>query len=247
MKIDWWTLGLQTINVVILIWLLGHFFWRPIAAIIDERRTAASKLLSDAEAAKTEADRLRAEIEEKRAGFAEERDAILAAARAEAEKLRAGILEDARKQADHLHATAKADLDQLAKRAEAAWTSRAAELAVDIAGRLVGRLDTKVAQDAFLDWLVTDLKALPDPVRQSVTERDTELEVVTPSELSADETRHYQRAISEALGTTKPFHFSTDPDLIGGVALTGPNLVAESSWRADLRTILEELDDGRKA
>jgi len=29
MTIDWWTLGIQTVNVVILIWLLERFFWRP--------------------------------------------------------------------------------------------------------------------------------------------------------------------------------------------------------------------------
>jgi len=29
MTIDWWTLGLQTVNVAILVWLLQRFFWRP--------------------------------------------------------------------------------------------------------------------------------------------------------------------------------------------------------------------------
>ena len=38
MTIDWWTLGIQTVNVVILIWLLGRFFWRPVAAMIEQRR-----------------------------------------------------------------------------------------------------------------------------------------------------------------------------------------------------------------
>ena len=34
MTIDWWTLGIQAVNVVILVWLLGRFFWRPVAAMI---------------------------------------------------------------------------------------------------------------------------------------------------------------------------------------------------------------------
>ena len=41
MTIDWWTLGIQTVNVIILIWLLGRFFWRPVAAMIEQRRAAA--------------------------------------------------------------------------------------------------------------------------------------------------------------------------------------------------------------
>ena len=43
MTIDWWTLGIQTVNVVILVWLLGHFFWRPVAAMIEQRRAATRK------------------------------------------------------------------------------------------------------------------------------------------------------------------------------------------------------------
>ncbi len=40
MSIDWWTLGFQTVNVAILIWLLGHFFWKPVAAMIEAERAA---------------------------------------------------------------------------------------------------------------------------------------------------------------------------------------------------------------
>ena len=35
MTIDWWTLGLQAVNVAVLIWLLGRFFWKPVAAMIE--------------------------------------------------------------------------------------------------------------------------------------------------------------------------------------------------------------------
>ncbi|MDU1693666.1 MAG: ATPase, partial [Bradyrhizobium sp.] len=33
MTIDWWTVGLQAVNVTILVWLLARFFWRPVAGI----------------------------------------------------------------------------------------------------------------------------------------------------------------------------------------------------------------------
>ena len=55
MRIDWWTLSLQTVNVLILIWILSRFLFRPVVAMIDERRAATAKVLSDAEAAKKQA------------------------------------------------------------------------------------------------------------------------------------------------------------------------------------------------
>ena len=59
MRIDWWTLGLQTINILVLVWLLAHFLFRPIAAIIAERKALARKLLDEAEEAKTAARAMR--------------------------------------------------------------------------------------------------------------------------------------------------------------------------------------------
>ena len=80
MSIDFGTLALQAVNVLILIWLLQRFFWRPVAAIIAQRRAAAQAMLDDAAKRQAEAEAQMAGIEQVRAGFAQERAAILAAA-----------------------------------------------------------------------------------------------------------------------------------------------------------------------
>ena len=55
MHIDWWTLALQTVNVLVLIWLLARFFFRPVVDIVAKRQEEANKLLADAAAARQEA------------------------------------------------------------------------------------------------------------------------------------------------------------------------------------------------
>jgi F-type H+-transporting ATPase subunit b len=50
MQIDWWTLGLQTVNALVLIWLLAHFLFRPVVDAIAGRQKAAGQLLADAQA-----------------------------------------------------------------------------------------------------------------------------------------------------------------------------------------------------
>ena len=67
MTLDWWTLGIQAVNVTVLIWLLGRFFWRPMAAIIAERRAVAERSLADAQRARAEAAEALAAIERTRA------------------------------------------------------------------------------------------------------------------------------------------------------------------------------------
>ena len=77
MRIDWWTLGLQTVNVLVLVWILSKFLFRPVVAIIDERRAAAAKILTDAEAAKEQAAAARDVAEAHSAAIAAGRDAAL--------------------------------------------------------------------------------------------------------------------------------------------------------------------------
>ena len=67
MHIDWWTLALQTVNVLVLIWILARFFFRPVVNIVAKRQEEASKLLADAAAARQQAADARAEAEQARA------------------------------------------------------------------------------------------------------------------------------------------------------------------------------------
>jgi len=168
MTINWWTLGIQTVNVAVLVWLLGRFFWRPVAAMIEQRRVTTQRALAEAEALRTQAATALAEIERTRAGFGQEREAILAAARAAAEQARTARLQEAATDVAALETAAKeaAEKGQLA--ADAAWAERASRLAVEIAGRLLARLDGVAVRAAFMDWLIAEIRRLPDPARQAV-------------------------------------------------------------------------------
>src|ERR1700735_3500448 len=98
MTLSWWTLGIQTVNVAILIWLLGRFFWRPVAAMIEQRRATAQRVVAEAEAKHSEATAALTEIERTRAGFARERETILTQAHEAAERERVTHLAELEKE-----------------------------------------------------------------------------------------------------------------------------------------------------
>src|ERR1700730_14604756 len=142
MTLSWWTLGIQTVNVVILIWLLGRFFWRPVAAMIEQRRATTQRIVTEAEANRSEATAALAEIERTRAGFAREREAILVAAHEAAAQARTTWLAEAAEKARSLEGAAKATIEKDKQAVDKAWAARASRLAVEIAGRLAARLDS---------------------------------------------------------------------------------------------------------
>ena len=241
MAVDWWTLGLQTVNVLVLIWLLGRFFWRPMAAMIEQRRATAQRILADAEAKHEQAKAALAEIDRTRAGFAQERDAILGEAAKAAEQARTARLQDAAKEAAALQAAAQASIDAQRAAAEKALSERASRLAVAIAQRLAARLDGPTVRNAFLEWLLKEIRTLPAPTRQAVAADSGTLEAISATPLDPPDQARYRTLIGAALDASPHIDFTVDPALIAGLELRGPHFVVANSWRADLARILTDL------
>ncbi len=241
MTIDWWTLGFQAVNVLILVWLLQHFFWRPIAATIERRRSTTEKALADAKAVQDKATAALADVAATRAGFAKEHDNILAAAHAEAETARKATLDTTAKEAAAHTGAAKAAMVAEYDAAEAAWSDRASQLAVQIAGRLATRLQGTAVNTAFLDWLLSSIRALPAAARQAASAEAGGIEAVSAVPLAPAEQDRYRSLIAEAFGAQPQVTFKSDPALIAGIELHGPHFALSNSWRADLGEILKDI------
>ena len=234
MTIDWWTLGIQAVNVIVLIWLLARFFWRPVAAMIEQRRAMAQQILTDAETKRSQATELLAEIERTRAGFDREREKIVAAAHEAAEEVRTAMLAAATKEAAALEASARIAMEKERVGAEATWIEYANLLAIEIARRLIVRLDGPVVSDAFLDWLLQEIRRLPTNVRDAVAANGVVFEAVSATPIAPADQDRYRKLIGEAFGACPQITFNVDAALIAGLELRGPHLVIANSWRADL-------------
>lgn len=243
MTIQWWTVGLQAVNVTILVWLLARFFWRPVAGIIEQRRTAAIQVLAEAETKRNEANNALVEIQRIRSGFDKEREAIITAAHDSAEQERKALLVSAAKDVAALEASAKMSIEKERHAAEQAWVERASRLAVEIAKRLVSRLEGPAAGAAFLDVLLREIRALPEPVRKAMVGDGVVLEAVSATPLQPVDQQRQRQLIAEAFGASPEITFKEDPGLIAGLELHGPHLVIKNSWRADLAKILADLSD----
>ena len=85
MHLDWWTVGLQTINFAILVWLLHRFLYKPVLRMIDARKAEVQRQFDDARGTEDKAVEHLKAIEAERAGMATEREAALRAAAAQAQ------------------------------------------------------------------------------------------------------------------------------------------------------------------
>jgi F-type H+-transporting ATPase subunit b len=244
MHIDWWTLALQTVNVLVLIWILARFFFRPIMDVVAKRQAAADRLLADADAARKEANNLHAEAESERREIGADRARLMMEARKEAEAEKATVLEAAQQEIAKRHSEADASIARDRVAAQADIVARASELAVEIARRLLARCPPQSALPAFLDGLCQEPQALSpeSKVQLASFAAGESVEIVSAAPLSDAETERVRSTLKQTFGDDLILSFRSDPTLIAGIELHGRNTIIRNSWRADLDRIREDLN-----
>ncbi len=242
MQFDWWTFAFQVINVVILIWLLSHFMFRPVARIIAERRAETSRALEAAEAAKRKAAEAEMAARAEKEKNAAERLAIIEAAREEADVQKKAILEDARKAAAAIARKSKADAVKAADEDRKTRVGKAAELAVVIARRLLANLPDDARVSGYPERLRAALTSLDPEEREALATDPGALRLVAPRPLTKAELAAATKGIRAAIPGAASPGVDLDETLIAGLELTSRHGVVHNSLAYDLRRIAEALE-----
>ncbi len=245
MHINWWTLALQTINVLVLVWLLSRFLYTPVLAAIAARQAAADKLLADAEAARVAATAQEATLKARTDAFAADAERRRAEVQAGADADRARLLDQAKQEVADLHKEAESAAGEERKKAQATLEVDAATLAGQMAAKLLDRLPGDITTEAMFRALVDRLATLLKEERDRLATGS--LQVITPGTLSDQDRARFGFALAAALpGLTAPV-FAVDPELIAGFELRTPQMVLRNSWRADLDDLLHALREDAHA
>ena len=240
MKFDWVTFGLQLVNVLVLLAILRHFLFRPVAAIIAARRAETQALMDKAEAARAAAQAATQAAEaQAQANAAACRD-ILAAAGTEAEAERNRLIEAARAEAQKLIETARAEAARMQAEAEAVTLTRAADLAQAITARALAAMPDPPTIAGFAARLADALAAMPEAERQALLSAPP-LRLVAPHPLTEADLTLARAALSLPDLTVE-----ADPALIAGLDLRSSAGVLHNSLAHELTRIARAMEgDGR--
>jgi F-type H+-transporting ATPase subunit b len=242
MHLSFWTLALQVFNVVVLIWLLARFLFRPVAALIAERRRATDAVVAEAKAMRANAAVEAAELARKRQEFAAGLERIRAEARAAVEAEREAVLRQTEAEATRLREASTAALAHQREAMRRALEREAAELAVAIARKLLARLPARDVTLAMIEQLAGVLAALPPAQRQRLAESGA-LDLAAAAPLDEVDQAACRDKLAAALGGAPVLRFAVEPALLGGLELRGGDTLVRDSWRADLERIAGVLED----
>ena len=147
---------------VVLFLVLSKFAWPVISSALVEREQRIEDNISSAEAKHEEAKQLLAQHEAKLAGAADEVRALLEEARRDAEHTKNSILEEAKQAADAERDRAVRDVERAADNAMKGLAETSANLAVDLAEKVV-RQSITPEQQASLVREALDKLAITEP------------------------------------------------------------------------------------
>lgn len=144
-------------NLFIQLFIVKKFFLDKILAVLDARRTAADKEITDAQNAKDEAMRIKKTYEENMLQANAKASEILTSAQKAASERSEKIIGQAQQQAAQIKSKASADIAQEKKKAINDAKNEISGLAMAIAGKVVERELAQEDQSQLIDRFIEEL------------------------------------------------------------------------------------------
>ena len=224
MLIDWFTVCAQSLNFLILVWLLKHFLYKPILRAIDAREKKIAAELADTAAKKVEAKTERDEFERKNAEFERQRAALLTKATDDANAEQKRLLDEARQAADAMSAKRQESLRNDAHNLNQAISRRTQQEVFAIARKALTDLATVSLEERMGEVFTRRLREMDGNAKNSLGQAIKTLSdpalVRSAFELPADQRAAIQNAINETFAANVHLRFETSPDLVSGIELT---------------------------
>ena len=157
LNINFFTALFTLANTLALFFVLKKFLWKPVMDMIESRQKEIDGLYADADTAKQQAALLEEEYRQKLEVASQTGDRMVKEATDRAHSRSEEIIAQANAEADAIRAKANADIAQEKKKALNDAKDEISSLALEIAGKVVGRElscdDRSRLVDSFIDGL----------------------------------------------------------------------------------------------
>jgi F-type H+-transporting ATPase subunit b len=243
MVIDWFTVGAQLLNFLLLVWLLKHFLYKPVLDAIDTREQHIAKELATARRQQDEAQRERDTLQQKNSEFDQKHQARLDAARSEAQTERQRLLDEARQAADSQRTKRLGALESELKSLHKDIVMRSRTEVLAISRKVLDDLAGASLDQRMVEVLLQRLQGLGEKDKAELTrvlKSDSNTVLVRSAfEPSAEQRQTLQQVLQGYMAPDAKARFETDSTLISGIEISSGGW--KLAWNiADFLTSLEQ-------
>jgi len=228
MLIDWFTVGAQVVNFLILLVLLKIFLFDRIKQAMEQRENNIKERFDKAKEQKAAAQDTKKTFEKKTQSLEDDRNARLKEADKEARERRESLIKAAEEEVDDLKKQWRKALEQEKSAFFDRFQKQAARLIFDTVEKTLSHLaDTRVQDQAVKKFLSRlgelDKEDLPQKAQ-------TKPQVATGFALSDSQQKSVQKALSQKLPDSGNIAFAVRPELVFGIAVAAGG--KKMTWHA---------------
>ena len=224
MLIDWFTVGAQALNFIILVALMKHFLYKPVLDAIDAREKRIADELADADQKKTDAQKDGDDFRRKSADFDKQRADLLSKATTEAQAQRDTLITAAHKAADDIAAKRQEAWVSDARNLNKALLQRAQAEVFEVARQTLTDLATVSLEGSACEVFISRLRALDGPAKvdlaKALASPNGSVLVRSAFALPTVQRTAIHKAISDTFAMKVELRYETAPELVGGIELS---------------------------
>jgi len=242
MQIDWLTVSAQVVNLLLLVWLLKRFLYRPVVQAMGRRQELIAQRLAEAEERESQARQERERYQSREAELERTRKEWLDTARGEVQVQREALLGEARAEVAAARQRWLGELEREREELAKALRRQVAESALAVARRALAALaDAQIEAQAVRAFL-RRLAELDAESRAALASGHGAVEVRTAFEIDEALRKQLADTLAEIVGERRAVHFRRDPDLVQGIELTAGGRRLSWSVGAFVDEVRGELD-----
>lgn len=213
MLFDWFTMGAQVLNFIVLVWLMKHFLYQPILRAIAAREKLIANQLADAKVAKADAQKEKDLFSKKNQDYDTQSATLLAQAQTSAKGEAQKLLEVAKKSAADWSSKQHAAFLNEEKNLHEAVSQRAQSEIFSIARKTLTDLAGVDVEKRMVDVFIQRLREVSGKESKGPTI------VRSAFNLLSDQRSKVEEAIKSVFNDDAAVKFETSPGLICGIVL----------------------------
>jgi len=245
MLIDWFTVGAQIINFLILLVLLKIFLFDRIVRAIDEREAKINARFEEADRTEEEARHKAQALAQEKRGLEEKRAELMETARKEAEDQRRQWAAKARQEIEDQRIRWQKALADQKEAFSRDLRHLAAGQVCAVSRRALKDLADENLEERIIEGFLGRIAAMDDAAKKKFnrlqSRQNNAAAVRSAFEVSTRMRQKITRALHQALSEDLEIDYATDPDLLAGIELKADGQKVGWSLKDYLQTLEENV------
>jgi len=239
MELDWSTFILEIVNFLVLIWLLAHFFYKPVMKIIAERKQDIQDTLDKAESMHTEAESLKSQYENRLEDWEKEKAAARDELHVKLDEERKKAMEDLARAVEQQREREKVLVQRERDNTLAEAERQAISQSLSFGARFLERLAGPELEATLVRLVGEDLNhASPEQtgvLQEAYSGSNGRARVTSVWPLDEPGKTTIRTALSNIVGQDLEFDFELDPSLVAGICIDIGSWKVEANIKAELK------------